>query len=390
LLPRARACPRAAGLAALALLAGCGAAPAPPRTAAPATAAQAPAKPASAAVGHWKRQSGGVLRASYAQLRADEGGVGAAVLVAEGVALSAADSGWVAPDEPLEPAPRTIRRPRVVPVIARPAVVVEPVDLGKLERIVVPAPFGSDELAAIAEAGFTGLGVRGAPWLKREDASGNVITFRIRAEPSALSHMHIGSIRGGGGWTADNEHAVHVSCRPQMLEALTAARWQTATPRAEGLEVAIHDGWFQESRCRAGLVRSVVATARPIDSAGLVHGLRVCESEACRAPGLLLVLPRASSAVVSGAGAWSDTGGATFVRLSLLGGTGSTALARITMSSLVEWERSRVRVGLPSRIEALGSNLPASVQVGVDISAAVSDETPQVVVYRNRVEPFAR
>jgi hypothetical protein len=387
--PRRRGVVQALGaLGALAVLSGCGAKPAP-RAAAPVAAARPAALPPSGAVERWKAESGGVLRASYERLRAEQGAVGAAVLVAEGAVLSTADTSWFAQDPDLEPTRRSIRRGRVAPVVARTALVVAPVDLGALARIVVPPPPGAAELAAVAKAGFTGLGVRGGPWIDHGPRKASVTSFRIPAESTTLSHVRVGGHQGGGGWMND-AHAVYLGCGSEETETLTAARWQTATPRAAGLEVAVSDGWLQVSRCRAGLLRTVVATARPIDDAGLIYALRLCESDACKEPGLLLVLPRASSVVVSGVGASRDHGGATFVRLPLATGSSSTVLARITMSALVEWERSRVAAGLPSRVEALGSNLPASVQVGVDVSAAVGEASPQVVVYRDRLQPFAR
>lgn len=341
------------------------------------------------AVERWKRESGGVLRASYERLRADQSAVGAAVLVAEGPVLSTADTSWFRPDP--APAPRpSFRRGRVAAVVPRTPAAVQAVNLGTLERIVVPPLLDKDELANIAKAGFTGADVRGAPVVQRDEPGFPAVTFRIRTESSTLSHLRVGTYEAGGGWSPSSEHGVHVSCRPHQLDGLAAARWQTATPRAAGLEVSIHDGWFQESRCRAGLVRSAVAMARPLDDAGLIYGLRACESEACEVPSLLLVLPRAGSVLVSGKGAAQDRGGATFVRLPLGVGTSTTVLARIAMSALVEWERSRVSAGLPSRLSAMGTDLPASVQVGVDVIAAPGEPMPDVVVYRNRIAPFVR
>ncbi|MEJ7735296.1 MAG: hypothetical protein WKG00_39690 [Polyangiaceae bacterium] len=386
--PRRRGAAVARALGALAGLPGCAAAPGPsPRASAQVAATQTAFSPPTGAVERWRIESGGVLRASYERLRADQGAVGAAVLVAEGRVMSTADTSWFARSAARPDAPHP-RRGTVAPVVARTAMVVEPVDLGALERVVILPPPGADELAAVAKAGFTGLGVRGAPWIDHGPRN-NVTRFLIPAESIALSLMRVGGHQGFGGWVNET-HAMSLPCGSEETQTLTAARWQTATPRAAGLEVAVNDGWFQVSRCRAGLLRSVVATARPIDSTGLVYALRTCESDACKQPGLLVVLPLADSVVVSGVGASREQGAATFVRLPLAAGSGSTVLARIALSALVQWERRRVAAGLSSRVEALGSNLPASVQVGVDVSAAAGEESPQVVVYRNRIEPFAR
>jgi hypothetical protein len=126
----------------------------------------------------------------------------------------------------------------------------------------------------------------------------------------------------------------------------------------------------------------------------VVFAARVCESEACNKPSLMLLMPRAQSVVASGVGgeATKEVGAFTRVTLPLRRGGGGSVMARIATPDLLAWRSPQPIPAAVDQVSSVwspssASSLAASMLVGVEVVQGVDDDDPVAIIYQQPRSP---
>jgi hypothetical protein len=211
----------------------------------------------------------------------------------------------------------------------------------------------------------------------------------VQIKGGMLAQIRVGPWVGWSGGVYGTSGGAYVRCgRGGGIAPWVPARWEALRVRPEGADYTVTDGWFDRPGCRATTSRRSAASARPIGRDAVVFATRVCESEACDKPSLMLLMPRAQSVVASGVGgeATKEVGAFTRVTLPLRRGGGGSVMARIATPDLLAWRGPQAAADQVS-IASSASSLAASMLVGVEVVQGVDDDDPVAIIYQQPRNP---
>jgi hypothetical protein len=239
-------------------------------------------------------------------------------------------------------------------------------DTGPARAAVSPVPFRIQDLPRVTLESMLEAGDAATP--PQAGADGPELSVERRGQSAELRVVAPSRARTAltiGSTTSDS---LKVRCAERHGKA--GLRWEVLQPLANGnARWTIVDAWFSSPTCRARVVRrsSFEALALVPD---VLYGVRLCDSDECNDPNLLLLAPpiATNSARVLGATAEKvQTWPFAKVQLPLAHGTGHSFLARVDEKTVLAW---------------LGSKSPSwarprrNVLLGVDVVQSVDEPEP--------------